>query len=77
MTSDDTNGPDTHQQGDQYCHTDGTTEVVYLVEDGHVLTFREYPSLASFSDAVASAAYDGYNEAVASLPERSTFTDEN
>lgn len=62
-------------EGDEYSHTDGTTEIVYLTEDGRVLTFREYPSTDAFEDAVETATYRGINDAVASLPGREEFSD--
>ncbi|RDI69647.1 hypothetical protein [Halopelagius longus] len=62
-------------EGDEYSHTDGTTEIVYLTEDGRVLTLREYPSTNAFEDAVETAAYRGINEAVAALPGREEFLD--
>jgi hypothetical protein len=62
-------------EGDEYSHPDGTTEIVYLTEDGRVLTLREYPSTSAFTDAVGPAAYRGINDAVASLPDREAFAD--
>ncbi|WP_435064323.1 hypothetical protein [Halobaculum sp. EA56] len=61
--------------GDSYRHPDGSAEVVYLVEDGRVVTFREYPSLSAFESAVDDAAYRGIDEDVADLPGREAFAD--
>ncbi|SFR66594.1 hypothetical protein [Halogeometricum limi] len=60
-------------KGDEYSHRDGTTEVVFMTEDGRVLTFREYPDVETFEQSVATAAYRGVNDDVASLPEASAF----
>jgi hypothetical protein len=73
VTADETDSPP--QKGDQYVHADGTTEVVFLTEDGRVLTFREYPSVDTFRDGVASAAYRGINDDVVSLPGPAAFAD--
>ena len=61
------------RKGDEYSHDDGTTEIVFMSEDGRVLTFREYPDAESFERTVAAAAYRGVNEDVASLPPASAF----
>ncbi|MFC6784605.1 hypothetical protein [Halobaculum halobium] len=61
--------------GDSYDHPDGKSEVVYLVEDGRVLTFREYPSVEAFEATVDGAAYRGIDEAVAGLPGREAFAE--
>lgn len=55
-----------------YRHDDGTTEVVYVVEDGTVLTVREYPEVEAFERAVADARYLGEHEGVADLPDLGT-----
>lgn len=52
----------------EYRHEDGTTEVVYVVEDGRVLTIREYPDTEAFERSVADAAYLGEHRGVAELP---------
>lgn len=62
-------------KGDEYSHRDGTTEVVFMTEDGRVLTFREYPDTDSFDAAVSDATYRGVNADVASLPEPAAFSD--
>lgn len=56
------------EPGDQYRHDDGTTEVVYAIEDGTVLTLREYPEVGGFRRAVDQATYLGVQLDVASLP---------
>lgn len=63
-------------EGDEYSHEDGTTEIVFMTEDGRVLTFREYPDVASFERSVSAATYRGVNDDVASLPPASAFDDE-
>jgi hypothetical protein len=73
VTADETDSPP--RKGDQYVHDDGTTEVVFFTEDGRVLTFREYPSFDAFRDGVATAAYKGINDDVASLPGPAAFAD--
>lgn len=60
-------------KGDQYHHPDGTREVVYLLEDGRVLTFSEYPSVETFEAAMENAVYHGLNEEVVDLPGLDAF----
>lgn len=55
-------------KADQYRHTDGTTEVVYALEGGEVLTIREYQSVDAFERRVADAEYLGEHPGVADLP---------
>jgi hypothetical protein len=62
-------------RGDRYEHADGTGEVVYLTEDGRVLTFREYPSVDAFETTVADATYRGVLEEVAAMPGLEAFGD--
>lgn len=57
------------EKGDHYQHADGTTEVVYALEDGTVLTLREYANEHSFKRAVGAADYIGVHFGVASLPD--------
>ena len=52
----------------QYRHPDGTVEVVYALEEGAVLTFREYPDEATFDATLDDAEYLGEHPGVASLP---------
>lgn len=61
------------QKGDEYHHPEGTTEVVFMTEDGRVLSFREYPDVETFERSVSTAAYRGVNDDVASLPDASAF----
>lgn len=55
------------EKGDHYQHADGTTELVYAVEDRSVLTIREYPDAADFKRAVDEADYVGVHFGIASL----------
>lgn len=55
-------------KADHYRHPDGTVEVVYALEDGAVLTFREYPSEGAFQAQVEDAEYLGEHPGVAELP---------
>lgn len=64
------------EKADEYRHPDGTTEVVFAVEDGTVLTFREYPDATAFRRAVDGATYEGLNREVLELPDVAEFRDE-
>lgn len=76
MNSNDANGAGGGpRKGDQYAHDTGVTEVVYMRDDGRVLTFREYPDVDAFEEAVVGAAYRGINEDVAALPDAAAFAD--
>ncbi|WP_435361973.1 hypothetical protein [Haloarchaeobius sp. DFWS5] len=68
-------GEDTFEptKGDEYTHDDGTREIVFLVEDGRVLSVREYDSVSLFNDTIDDATYRGINHDVASLPEVDLF----
>lgn len=55
-------------KADWYRYDDGTEEIVFAVEDGAVLTVREYGSVAAFEAAVADAASLGTHEGVEDLP---------
>ncbi|MFC4552632.1 MULTISPECIES: hypothetical protein [Halorussus] len=55
-------------KADHYRHDDGTDEIVFAVEDGRVLTTREYSSVEDFRRAVADAEFVGEHEGVADLP---------
>lgn len=59
----------------EYRHDDGSVEIVFAVEDGRVLTVREYPDEAAFGDAVSTATYVGRHEGVADLPGVEAFRD--
>lgn len=63
--------------GEQYRYPDGTIEVVFAVEDGTVLTVREYPEQELFDAAVADARQEGILEEVANLPDADTFTQDD
>jgi hypothetical protein len=62
-------------KGDQYEHPDGTVEIAFAVEDGRVLTIREYADVDSFTDAVEDAASTGTHGGVADLPDPEFFED--
>lgn len=64
------------RKGDRYRHPDGTVEVVFAVEDGRVLTFREYGDGVAFADAVEEATYVGIDEAVEGLPDAAAVEEE-
>ena len=59
----------------EYRHDDGSSEIVFAVEDGRVLAVREYPDEAAFEAAVESATYVGRNEPIANLPDVEAFRD--
>lgn len=63
--------------GEQYRYPDGTIEIVFAVEDGAILTVREYPEQELFDAAVADARQEGINEAVADLPSVDAFTEDD
>lgn len=69
--------PGTPAKADWYRFDDGTTEIVFAVEDGTVLTVREYSSLAAFEDAVADGTYLGQHEDVGDLPDVDAFAEES
>jgi hypothetical protein len=62
-------------KGDEYVLPDGSTEIVFLVEDGRVLTVREYESIDSFEESVAGGRYLGTREEVAAMPGVEAFGD--
>lgn len=55
-------------KADQYRLPDGTIEIIFAVEAGRVLTFREYPSADEFRKAVTHGIYFGTHDGVAALP---------
>jgi len=59
-------------RADWYRHGD-VDEIVFAVEEGRVLTVREYPTLKQFSETVGSATYVGSHEGVADLPDVEEF----
>lgn len=71
--TDDETGP---TEGRQYRHRDGTMEVVFALEDGRVLTVKEYPTYDRFEQAVNAAADAGINDHVANLPDVEAFADD-
>lgn len=72
MPSDET---DDHRKADHYRHPDGTDEIVFAADEGHVLTVREYRRVEDFERAVADAEYVGTHEGVAELPGVEAFED--
>ncbi|PSP55470.1 hypothetical protein BRC82_05935 [Halobacteriales archaeon QS_1_67_19] len=63
-------------KADHYRHEDGTDEIVFAVEDDHVLAIREYASVEDFRRAVDDAEYVGTHEGVAELPGVAAFEDD-
>lgn len=59
----------------EYQHDDGSVEIVVTVDDGRVLTIREYPDEATFDAETESAAYVGQHEGVEDLPGVEAFQD--
>lgn len=57
----------------EYRHEDGSAEIVFAVEDGRVLTVREYPDEKTFEAAVETATYVGHHEGVAEVPDIEAF----
>jgi hypothetical protein len=66
---------DSARKAAEYRHDDGSVEIVFAVEEGRVLTVREYPDEATFDEATESAAYVGQHEGVAELPDVEAFRD--
>lgn len=67
--------PESVSEAAEYRHDDGPTEIVFAVDDGRVLTVREYPDESTFEDAIAAATYVGQHEGVAELPDVEAFQD--
>jgi hypothetical protein len=63
------------EKADQYRFLDSTVEVVFAVEDGRVLTFREYPNVEAFERAVEAGEYAGVHQGVKDLPGVEAFED--
>lgn len=63
------------EKADQYRFLDNTVEVVFAVEDGRVLTFREYPDTDAFERAVDAGTYEGVHDGVKELPGVEAFRD--
>jgi len=66
---------DSPAKGDEYALPDGATEIVFHVEDGHVLTVREYGSVDAFEQSVSRGRYLGTREDVLSIPDADEFAD--
>ncbi|MGM0717384.1 MAG: hypothetical protein ACQET5_09445 [Halobacteriota archaeon] len=64
-------------KGDEYALPNGSTEIVFHVEDGHVLTVREYESLDAFEESISQGRYMGTREDVLSIPDAEEFADPN
>jgi hypothetical protein len=62
-------------KGDEYALPNGSTEIVFHVEDGHVLTVREYESVDAFEETVSQGRYMGTREDVLAIPEPEEFAD--
>lgn len=63
------------EKADQYQYPDSVTEVVFAVEEGRVLTFREYPDVETFERTVEAGEYVGVNRGVEELPGIEAFRD--
>lgn len=74
---DDSRDATDHRRADHYRHDDGTDEIIFAVEEGHVLTVREYRDVEDFERAVADAEYVGAHEGVLDLPGVEAFEDES
>lgn len=66
---------DSPKKAAEYRHDDGSAEIVFAVDDGRVLTVREYPDEPTFERATESAAYVGQHEGVSDLPGVEAFRD--
>jgi hypothetical protein len=75
--ADGSGDPSEPRKADHYRHRDGTDEIVFAVEGGHVLSVREYGSVDDFERAVADAKYVGSHEGVADLPGVEAFEGES
>jgi hypothetical protein len=73
--AEDSSPPDV-EKADQYRHDDGSVEIVFAVEEGRVLSVREYPSEQRFADAVSDAEYAGTHEEMLQLPPVEAFQDD-
>lgn len=62
-------------RADWYRHDD-VDEIVFAVDEGRVLTVREYPSVDRFRESVRSATHVGTHEGVADLPDVDEFDTE-
>ncbi|WP_331233294.1 hypothetical protein [Natronorarus salvus] len=73
MGTDD--GAPSPEKADHYRDGD-VEEIVFAVEEGRVLTIREYPTVEAFRESVADAEYVGEHPGVAELPGIEAFEDE-
>lgn len=64
---------DSARKAAEYRHDDGSVEIVFAVDDGRILTVREYPDKATFDEVTGSAAYVGQHEGVTDLPDVEAF----
>lgn len=62
-------------KGDEYVLPDGSTEIVFLVEDGRVLTVSEYDSVESFEASVSAGRFVGTRAEVAAMPGAEAFAE--
>jgi len=62
-------------KGDEYVLPDGSTEIVFLVEEDHVLTVTEYESVEAFAESVSAGRYVGTREEVAAMPDAEAFAE--
>ena len=74
MVSNEADGP---RKADHYRHADGTDEIVFASEEGHVLTVREYRNVEDFERTVEDAEHVGTHEGVADLPGVEAFEDDS
>jgi hypothetical protein len=61
------------RKADQFEYEDGTVEIVFAVEEGKVLTVREYPDEDTFSRETGGAMYRGAHPGVEELPGLEAF----
>lgn len=66
---------DAATEGAKYQYDDGTVEIVFAAEEGRVLTVREYPDEAGFTEGVEPATYIGHHAALADLPGVDAFAE--
>lgn len=66
----------TPEKADQYEYPDGTVEVVFAVEEGRVLTIREYPDAERFARSTDAATYVGTHAGVGDLPGPEAFRED-
>jgi hypothetical protein len=64
--------PTAPSESDWYRHDD-VDEIVFAVDDGHILTVREYPSFERFRDEVRQATYVGTHADVDNIPDVDEF----